>query len=59
MTIIDDALAEAVKRAEELNAKLENYLAGYEPEPSADVSPTPADETRAEQDRKSSCRERV
>lgn len=49
MMTIDDALAEAAKRAEELNAKLENYLAGYEPEPSADVSPTPADETRAEQ----------
>lgn len=47
MTIIDDALAEAAERVKEFNAKLEDYLAGYEPEPSADVSPAPADETRA------------
>ena len=49
MTIIDDALAEAAEHVKEFNAKLEDYLAGYELEPSADVSPTPADETRAEQ----------
>lgn len=48
MTIIDDALAEAAERAKELNAKLEDYLAGYEPEPSVDVSPALADEARAE-----------
>lgn len=48
MTIIDDALAEAAERAKKLNAKLEDYLAGYEPDPSVDVSPALADEARAE-----------
>ena len=38
------ALADSVALDVALNA-----LTGYEPEPSADVSPTPADETRAEQ----------
>ena len=48
MTIIDDALAEAEEHVKELDAKLEDRLAGYEPEPSADASPALADEARAE-----------
>ena len=48
MTIIDDALAEAAERAKKLNAKLEDYLAGYELDPSVDVSPALANEARAE-----------
>lgn len=49
MTIIDDALAEAAERVKEFNAKLEDYLTGHTPEPSADVSPALANEARAEQ----------
>lgn len=45
---IDDALAAAGERVKELNAKLEDRLAGYEPEPGTDVLPALADETAEE-----------
>ena len=48
MMTIEDALAAAVERVKELNAKLEDHLAGYEPEPSVDVSPALSNEARAE-----------
>lgn len=48
MMTIEDALAATVERVKKLNAKLEDHLAGYEPEPSVDVSPALADEARAE-----------
>ena len=48
MMTIDDALAAAMERVKELNAKLEDRLAGYEPEPSVDVSPALANEAQAE-----------
>ena len=48
MMTIEDALAAAVERVKELNAKLEDHLAGHAPEPGAAVSPTPANEARAE-----------
>lgn len=48
MMIIDDALTAAAECVKELNAKLEDALAGHAPEPSTDVLPALADEARAE-----------
>lgn len=48
MMTIDDALAAATERVKELNAKLEDRLAGYAPEPGTDVLPALADEACAE-----------
>ncbi len=44
----DDKLATAMNYAQALDVAL-NALTGHAPDPSADVSPAPADETRAEQ----------
>ena len=48
MMTIDDALTAAAECVKELNAKLEDALAGHAPEPSTDVLPALANEAQAE-----------